>query len=730
MRNGATTISAQNEHYLPLAAPSEHRATLPFKLDARGRPRPSGIIPRIMLKHFSSQPLELLAPAKTAAIGREAILHGADAVYIGGPSFGARDKAGNSLADIAELVSFAHRFHAKIFVTLNTILHDAELDAAYKLACDCYNIGADALIVQDMGLLELDLPPIALHASTQCDIRTPEKARFLADVGFSQIVLARELTLQEIAKVRAAVPQDTVLEHFIHGALCVAYSGQCNISHAHTGRSANRGDCSQACRLPYTLQDNKGQIVAFEKHLLSVKDNNQTQNLRALIDAGVRSFKIEGRYKDAPYVKNITGHYRQLLDEILTERPELHAASSGKTRLLFTPNPDKTFHRGATDYFSNGRQADIGAFDTPTFVGLELGTVSKIGDNWFELETNDTLANGDGLNYLHKREVLGLQANVVEQIPVGAASAAKPLHKRADTPTRWRVFPNEPMHTLVGLRTGLTISRNRDHAWEQALTKKSAERKIGISATFAETADGFALTLQDEDGITATAVSAFEKQPAKNPAEAESNLREQLARFGNTDFELSNFSTVRPELVEGRALHDAIAIHWAQPWFAPASILNNLRRAAVEQLEAARLKAHPRPPRKAAAEPPAPYPEESLTFLANVYNSAARNFYAKHGVKLITAAYESHEEAGEVPLMITRHCIRYSLSLCPKQAKGVIGVQGQVRAEPMTLVNGSEKLRLEFDCRKCEMHVMGKAKKHVLKSAPPTAVPMTFHPKR
>ncbi len=391
-------------------------------------------------------------------------------------------------SDIAELVAYAHRFHARIYVTLNTILHDAELEAARKLAYDCYDAGVDALIVQDMGLLELDLPPIDLHASTQCDIRTPEKARFLADVGFSQIVLARELTIQEIAKVRAAVPADTVIEHFIHGALCVAYSGQCNISHAHTGRSANRGDCSQACRLPYTLQDAQGRVVAFEKHLLSVKDNNQSDNLRALIDAGVRSFKIEGRYKDAPYVKNITGHYRQLLDEILNERPELHAASSGKTKLLFTPDPDKTFHRGATDYFSQGRKADIGAFDTPTFVGLELGTVTQVGDKWFEMESNEDLANSDGLNYLHKREVIGLQANVVER--KGKV---------------WRVFPNEPMHTLQGLRPGLAISRNRDHAWEQALTRKSAERRIGVRAVFAETAEGFLLTLQDEDGITATA---------------------------------------------------------------------------------------------------------------------------------------------------------------------------------------------------------------------------------
>jgi putative protease len=649
-----------------------------------------------VMSDYPSQALELLAPAKTAAIGRDAILHGADAVYIGGPAFGARDKAGNSIEDIAELVKYAHRFHARIYVTLNTILHDAELEAARKLAYDCYDAGVDALIVQDMGLLELDLPPIDLHASTQCDIRTPEKARFLTDVGFSQLVLARELTLKEITEIRAALPADTIIEHFIHGALCVAYSGQCNISHAHTGRSANRGDCSQACRLPYTLQDAKGQIVAFEKHLLSVKDNNQSGNLQALIDAGVRSFKIEGRYKDAPYVKNITGHYRQLLDEILNECPELHAASSGKTRLLFTPNPDKTFHRGATDYFTQGRKADIGAFDTPTFVGLELGTVTQVGDKWFEMEANEDLANSDGLNYLHKREVVGLQANVVER--KGKV---------------WRVFPNEPMHTLQGLRPGLIISRNRDHVWEQTLNKKSAERRIGVSAIFAETGEGFSLSLQDEDGIVVTATTVFDKQSAKNPAEAEAGVREQLARFGNTDFELN-----------------ALSVEWKQPWFVPSSLANKLRRDAVEQLEAARLKACLHPVRRAAVEPPAQYPDETLSFLANVYNSAARNFYAKHGVKLIAAAYEAHEEASEVPLMITRHCIRYSLSLCPRQAKGVIGVQGQVRADPMTLINGSEKLRLEFDCRKCEMHVMGKMKKHILLTPSPSAVPLKFHPHR
>jgi putative protease len=631
--------------------------------------------------------LELLAPAKNADIGREAILHGADAVYIGGPSFGARHNAGNSIADIAGLVSFAHKYNAQIFVTLNTMLHDAELEEARKLVLDCYHAGVDALIVQDMGLLELDLPPIALHASTQCDIRTPQKAKFLSDVGFSQIVLARELTLREIAAIRAAVPRDTLIEHFIHGALCVAYSGQCYISHAHTGRSANRGDCSQACRLPYTLEDDKGRVVAFDKHLLSVKDNNQSDNLRALIDAGVRSFKIEGRYKDMSYVKNITGHYRRLFDEILDERPELAASSSGKTKLLFTPDPDKTFHRGATDYFTNGRKSDIGAFDSPSFVGLPLGTVAQVGDKWFDLETDEALANSDGLNYLNRREVVGLQANIVKLQTGGV----------------WRIWPNEAIAQLPGLRAGVSVNRNRDHAWEHALTRKSAERRIGIDATFSDSADGFTLTLQDEDGVQAAASLVCDKQTALHRDEAESALREQLSRFGSSDFQLNR-----------------LTVNWSGPWFVPGSLLNKLRRDAVEQLEAARLTARSRPPRKTAID--ATYPEEALSYLANVNNQAASAFYTKHGVRLIEAAYEAHEEKGEVSLMITRHCLRYSLSLCPKQAKGVIGVQGQVRADPMTLVNGNERLTLKFDCRACEMHVMGKIKKHVLK-----AVPVTFH---
>jgi putative protease len=643
------------------------------------------------------KPLELLAPAKNAEFGMEAIIHGADAVYIGGPAFGARANAGNPVAEIGQLADFAHRYNARVLVALNTILHDNELEEARRTAWDVYNAGADALIVQDMGLLELDLPPIELHASTQCDIRTTEKAKFLGQVGFSQMVLARELSLEQIRDIHAAT--DAMLEFFIHGALCVAFSGQCYISHAHTERSANRGDCSQDCRLPYTLQDDQGRVVAFEKHLLSMKDNNQSSNLQALIDAGIRSFKIEGRYKDVGYVKNITGHYRALLDHIIEERPDLRRASSGKTRLFFTPDPDKTFHRGTTDYFVNGRGTEIGAFDSPKFIGQPIGTVTRIGQNWFEMEASAPLTNGDGLNYMHKREVFGVPANRAEK-----------------TGNVWRIEPNVDVSTLPGFRPGTVINRNGDHAWEQALTKKSAERRIAIDMELSETAEGFSLQLTDEEGVCARTRLNAEKTLATQPDKLESSLRDNLGKLGNTLFSSAK-----------------IDIRLDQPWFLPASSVNALRRAAIVDLEAARAAAYRRPARKPATEPPAPYPDESLSYLANIYNEAARSFYVRHGVKLMDAAFEAHEESGEVSLMITKHCLRFSFNLCPKQAKGITGVQGQVRAEPMTLVSGGEKYTLRFDCRPCEMHVLGKMKKHILKTPPPSTVavaPLVFHRKR
>lgn len=633
--------------------------------------------------------LELLAPARNADIGIEAVNHGADAVYIGGPAFGARANAGNDIADIERLVRHARRYGAKIFVTLNTILRDDELEPARRMAWQVYEAGADALIIQDMGLLELDLPPIQLHASTQTDIRTVEKARFLSQVGFSQIVLARELTLAQIRDIAAQTP--AVLEFFIHGALCVAYSGQCYISHAHTGRSANRGDCSQACRLPYTVTDPQGRIIAHEKHVLSMKDNDQSANLRSLIDAGIRSFKIEGRYKDMGYVKNITAHYRQLLDEILEERPALKRASSGRTRFFFTPDPQRNFNRGSTDYFVNGRKDDIGAFDTPKHAGLPLGHVVKVTPEWFEVQTEAELHNGDGLTYYDlQRELVGLQVNRAEKVAEG-----------------WRVYPNESIASCKDLRPGTEVHRNRDMAWDRLLARKSSDRRIRLSLHWRANAAGATLSGQDEDGHRAEVRTQQPLASAQDAARAESVLREHLAKLGNTIFEAADLR------VEGGDR------------FVPIGLVNAMRRELVDRLEAVRAAAYRRPPRTPAVEPPVPYPEDVLTYLANVYNHKARDFYAKHGVKVIEAAYESHEELGEVSLMITKHCVRYSLSLCPKQAKGVTGVQGTVRTEPLSLVNGNERLTLRFDCKPCEMHVVGKIKRSVLKQVP--AAPVRFY---
>ncbi|MEK9815944.1 MAG: U32 family peptidase [Limnobacter sp.] len=647
--------------------------------------------------------LELLAPARDVEIGRQAILHGADAVYLGGPVFGARANAANSVADIAKLVEFAHRYHARIFTTINTILHDAELEEARKLIWQLYDAGVDALIIQDMGLLEMDLPPIQLHASTQCDIRTVEKAKFLADSGFSQLVLARELTVDEIRAVHASVGNTATIEYFIHGALCVAFSGQCYISHAETGRSANRGDCSQACRLPYTLTDQSGAVVAFDKHLLSMKDNNQSGNLEHLIDAGVRSFKIEGRYKDMAYVKNITAHYRILLDEIMEQRGEFTRASSGTTRHYFRPDPDRNFHRGSTDYFASGRKIDIGAFDSPKFIGQPIGHVVAVNAKSIDIQTSDELNNGDGLNFMRKREVVGLHVNRAEK-----------LNNKGDGQVVYRVFPKDPVNSYGGLKAGLPMHRNRDHAWDMALTKESAERRIGVWLTLTEWMEGdllkgLQLSLTDEDGITTTARVDMNLELAKQPETAVDSIKTHLGKLGSTDYSALGLN-----------------VHLSQPWFVPASTLNGMRREAIDALNAARIAAWQRPPRKEPVQPYVEYPEKSLSFLANVYNDKAREFYKKHGVQMIAAAYEAHEEAGEVPVMITKHCLRFSFNLCPKQAKGVKGVQGQVKAEPMVLVNGDQKYTLKFDCKPCEMHIMGKMRKDIFNSPPPSVVPITF----
>ncbi|WP_174508804.1 peptidase U32 family protein [Klebsiella oxytoca] len=634
--------------------------------------------------------LELLSPARDVGIAREAILHGADAVYIGGPGFGARHNASNSLSDIAALVPFAHRYGAKIFVTLNTILHDDELEPAQRLITDLYETGVDALIVQDMGVMELDIPPIELHASTQCDIRSVEKAKFLSDVGFSQIVLARELNLQQIKAIYDNT--DATIEFFIHGALCVAYSGQCNISHAQTGRSANRGDCSQACRLPYTLKDDQGRVVAYEKHLLSMKDNDQTANLAQLIDAGVRSFKIEGRYKDMSYVKNITAHYRQMLDAIIEDRGDLVRSSAGRTEHFFVPSTDKTFHRGSTDYFVNARKGDIGAFDSPKFIGLPVGEVLKVGKDHLDVEVSEALTNGDGLNVMIKREIVGFRANTVEKTGQN----------------RYRVWPNEMPADLYKARPHQVLNRNLDHNWQQALQKTSSERRIAVDITLSGWQEQLVLTMTCEDGVSATHTLDGEFAEATQAEKALANLRDGIAKLGQTIYFTRDVQVNLPGAL-----------------FVPNSLLNQLRRETVELLDEARLNAAPRGQRKAVCVPPPVYPETHLSFLANVYNHKAREFYQRYGVKLIDAAYEAHEEKGDVPVMITKHCLRFAFNLCPKQAKGSIK---SWKATPMQLIHGDEVLTLKFDCRPCEMHVIGKMKNHILKMPLPGSIVASVSP--
>ena len=615
--------------------------------------------------------LELLAPAKNAEFGIEAIKHGADAIYIGGPSFGARANAGNSMADIERLAGYAHRFNTRVLLALNTILRDDELEAAQSLVWQAYEAGVDALIIQDMGLLELDLPPIELHASTQTDIRSVEKARFLEAVGFSQMVLARELSLEQIRAIAAETT--ATLEFFVHGALCVSYSGLCNLSHATTGRSANRGDCSQACRLPYSLADQDGQLIAQDKHLLSLKDNDQSANLRALIDAGVRSFKIEGRLKDLSYVKNITAHYRQELDAILAERTDLQRSSSGRSSFLFTPQPEKTFNRGSTDYFVQSRQADIAAFDSPKFVGEAIGEVIKLGRNSFDVQSKLPLHNGDGIAYFNaEQELVGMRLNLAE--------ALGPIY---------RLSPNLSDGRLpADLVPGTVIYRNRDQSFERQLEKESAERRIPVQLKFAETSDGFALNITDDRGVSVHAELPHAKEEAKNAEKALTTLRENLGKLGNTIY-----------------VAETIDLALNTAWFVPASALNGLRRAAVEALETARAAACRRPERRMPIGSPAIYPDDTLDYLGNVFNAKARAFYEKHGVSVIEPAYECHAEKGEVSLMITKHCLRFSFNLCPKQVKGI-------RPDPMVLMNGNEKLTLRFDCKPCEMHVVGKLKKH------------------
>lgn len=599
--------------------------------------------------------IELLAPAKNLECGLEAINHGADAVYIGAPKLGARSAAGNSLDDIQTLVKHAHLYNARIYVTVNTILKEEELLETEKMIWELYGMGVDALIVQDMGITGLNLPPIPLHASTQTDNRTSDKVKFLASAGFRQVVLARELSLKEIDRIHRENP-DVALEAFVHGALCVSYSGQCYVSEACFGRSANRGECAQFCRLSFNMVDADNQVMVSNKHLLSLKDMNQSNQLEALIDAGVSSFKIEGRLKDVSYVKNVTAAYRQKLDEILNRRPDLIRASSGTCYFDFKPQLDKSFSRGFTHYFVNGRDRDIASFDTPKSLGEEMGTVKEIRGNYLTVAGLKSFNNGDGVCYLDEKGTLqGFRINRVDGN---------------------KLFLQE----MPEIKQRTVLYRNYDQEFEKILSRESAKRKIAVELLLEDHAFGFSITLTDEDRNLVTLALPRDKELARSPQTK--NLEEQLAKLGNTPFEAIK-----------------VEVRFSDNWFIPVSALADLRRKAVDELLTLRSINYKREVSVWKSTSHA-YPQTELTYLGNVMNSKAHSFYAAHGVKNIAPAFEK-QPVEDAVLMFCKHCLRFSMGWCPVHQKGRSPYK-----EPYYLVSSDGKrFRLSFDCKNCQMKV-------------------------
>ena len=626
---------------------------------------------------MTAEALELLAPAKTALIGMEAIRHGADAVYIGGPAFGARAAAGNSMRDIAALCEYAHRFRARVLMTLNTILADEELPAAEKLAREAWDAGVDALIVQDPGLLRAQLPPIALHASTQCDIRTPEKALLLEQCGFSQIVPARELTLAEIDAIHRALTRARI-EFFVHGALCVSYSGQCYASKALRGRSANRGQCAQICRLAFDVRGPEGELLRSGCHALSLRDNDQSRNLAELIAAGVRSFKIEGRLKDADYVKNVTAHYRRLLDRFLGEHPEYTQESKGETRLFFEPDPSKSFNRGSTDYFVHGRQDGLADFSTPKNAGEPAGTVRAVGPRSFTLRSRLEFHNGDGLTFTDARGVLaGILVNRAEK-------------REGQT---WEIFTRDSPRAIPGLAPGTQMRRNRDAAWLKLMAGETAERTIALELRATVSPQRITLKATDPEGIAAETTATGEFPPADNPEKAREQAARSLARLGGTIYRAGN-----------------VRVESGEPLFVPASLLNSLRRELIQALDQKRRLAFRRWERLAAA-PAEARDRGELDYRGNVFNREAAGLLASLGYRVTERAFETGENTAEVELMRCRYCLRHALSLCPKEA----AKRGEkIKPLPLTLTSGAVTLTCRFHCKPCEMSVHGR------RSAPST----------
>lgn len=606
--------------------------------------------------------IEILSPAKNLVQGMAAINAGADAVYIGAPQFGARSNATNSLEDIEELVQYAHLFKAHVFVVVNTILYDNELEDCKKLIHQLYDIGVDALIVQDMAIMEMDLPPIVIHASTQANNRDPQHVKFLKDAGMKRVVLARELNLDQIKDISKAT--DVELEFFVSGALCVSFSGNCYMSVANGERSANRGSCAQNCRLPYNLIDGTGKTLIANSHLLSIKDLDLSDQLPNLIEAGITSFKIEGRLKDMVYVKNNTSFLRKKLDSFLENNDTYQKASSGRTFYNFDAEMDKSFNRGYTDYFVNKRTQKIGSWETPKSQGQLIGKLIEVKENGYVIENSELLNNGDGLYFINENgEADGAQVNkIVNNIVI--------------------------LNTFKPMLPGTVIFRNSDANFIRLVERDdSVIRKIGVTLKFTETKTGFKLIAIDEDGHESQSSFESVKEVAKNEESTTPNIKKNLSKTGNTPF-----------------IVDAVEVEFTKNWFLPISKINEIRRVVLEQLIDVRLKGYVR------VEIPItktdhPYPVSQLDFTYNVSNQLARTFYKRHGVTEIEKAFELQWDPGKSRVMVTKYCVKYELGKCARFQRATMG---EKVVEPLTLKHGTNEYKLKFNCKPCEMEIWEK----------------------
>lgn len=602
------------------------------------------------------QKSELLAPARDLETGIAAVNCGADAVYIGAPKFGARSRAGNSVTDIESLAKYAHKFWAKVYVTVNTLLFDHEIAEVVQLAWQLYDIGVDGLIIQDVGLLECDLPPLPLIASTQMHNYTPERVAFWETVGFQRAILARELTLEQIREIRRQT-STIELEFFVHGALCVSYSGQCYMSYAIGGRSGNRGQCAQPCRRCYSLVDKNGQLLLKDRYLLSLRDLNLSHSLAELIDAGITSFKIEGRLKDKIYVMNTVAFYRRELDRLVSNN-KMRRSSSGKSYFDFSSNLDKTFNRGYSDYFLYGRLDSVAAFATPKMTGEVVGTILAVRKDYFELDSIFELNNGDGLCFFD--EANKLRGTVVNHVEGNM------------------VWPNK----MSGIKNGLKLFRNHDHIFLKKIGKSHVHRKIDVRMVLQETENGFLLTICDEDDVSAAVSIAANKRLADKPQQMAETIKQQLSKCGDSEFFCAEVQTAGQNI-----------------YFLTHSMLNEWRRTALDELRSTR--AQKRPLRKSMAIPnDAPFPETKLGYSGNVLNEKAAQFYRRRSVEHIEAAAESGLDMTGKKVMTTKYCLKMELGWCPLENK-----QAEP-AEPLYLLDeAGHRFRLHFNCAECVMDI-------------------------